>query len=116
MNFTTTTTQLKAAVSLLGPVIPSNTMLPIYEDICFLSNGDDAIMLAKGGNPEEMRVSDIMTSIQSMDRFLPIEEANQFMHKNKIRHLAITEDNKIVGILSIKDLVAYYSRDFRMQE
>jgi len=73
-------------------------------------------VLAKGGNPEEMKVSDIMASIQSMDRYMPIEEANQYMHKNKIRHLAVTDDDKIVGILSVKDLVAYYSKDFRMQE
>ena len=73
-------------------------------------------VLAKGGKPEELKVSDIMSSIDSMDRYMPIEEANQFMHKNKIRHLAITDDDKIVGILSVKDLVAYYSRDFRMQE
>ena len=73
-------------------------------------------VLAKGKNPEEIKVSDIMTSLQSMDRYMPIEEANLFMHKNKIRHLAITDDDKIVGVLSVKDLVAYYSRDFRMQE
>ncbi len=73
-------------------------------------------VLAQGGNPEEMKVSDIMTSVQSMDRYMPIEEANIFMHKNKIRHLAVTDDDKIVGVLSVKDLVAYYSRDFRMQE
>lgn len=73
-------------------------------------------VLAKGGNPEEMTVSDIMSPIHTMDRYMPIEEANIFMHKNKIRHLAVTDDDKIVGILSVKDLVAYYSRDFRMQE
>ena len=73
-------------------------------------------VLAKGGNPEEMTVSDIMTPIMSMDRYMPIEEANQFMHKNKIRHMAVTDDGKIVGVLSVKDLVAYYSKDFRMQE
>ena len=73
-------------------------------------------VLAKGGNPEEMKVSDIMAPIQSMDRYMPIEEANQYMHKNKIRHLAVTDDDKIVGVLSVKDLVAYYSKDFRMQE
>jgi signal-transduction protein with cAMP-binding, CBS, and nucleotidyltransferase domain len=38
------------------------------------------------------------------------------MHKNKIRHLVVTEEEKIVGILSVKDLVAYFSKDFRMQE
>ncbi|NIQ01107.1 MAG: CBS domain-containing protein, partial [Nitrospinaceae bacterium] len=45
-----------------------------------------------------------------------IEEANKFMHEKKIRHLAVTEEDKIVGIISVKDLVSYYSRDFRMQE
>jgi signal-transduction protein with cAMP-binding, CBS, and nucleotidyltransferase domain len=73
-------------------------------------------VLAKGGDPEEMTVSDIMVTIHSMDRYMPIEEANIFMHKNKIRHLAVTDDEKIVGVLSVKDLVAYYSSDFRMQE
>ena len=73
-------------------------------------------VLAKGGNPEEMTVSDIMSSIHSMESYMPIEEANIYMHKNKIRHLAVTDDDKIVGVLSVKDLVAYYSKDFRMQE
>jgi signal-transduction protein with cAMP-binding, CBS, and nucleotidyltransferase domain len=71
-----------------------------------------------GLNSETTPISKIMTQpVQSMDRFLPIEEANLFMHKNKIRHLAVTEDEKIVGMLSIKDLVAYYAKSsFKMQE
>ena len=74
-------------------------------------------VLGKGLNAESTPVSEIMTSpILSLDCFLPVEEANRFMHKNKIRHLAVTEEEKIVGILSVKDLVSYFSRDFRMQE
>lgn len=74
-------------------------------------------VLGKGLNPDITRVTEIMTSpILSMDCYLPIEEANRFMHKNKIRHLVVTEEDKIVGILSVKDLVAYFSKDFRMQE
>ena len=75
-------------------------------------------VVGSGVNPETTPIANIMTQpVQSMDRFLPVEEANQFMHKNKIRHLAITEDGKIVGMLSIKDLVAYYAKSsFKMQE
>ena len=52
-----------------------------------------------------------------MDRYFPVEEANEYMHKNRIRHLAITEEDKIVGMLSMKDLVAYYAKSsFRMHE
>ncbi len=73
-------------------------------------------VLAKGVDPEKLKVSEVMSPVQSMDRYMPIEEANKYMHKNRIRHLAITDDDKIVGMLSVKDLVAYYSKDFRMQE
>ena len=74
-------------------------------------------VLGKGLNAESTPVSENMTSpILSLDCYLPVEEANRFMHKNKIRHLAVTEEEKIVGILSVKDLVSYFSRDFRMQE
>ena len=74
-------------------------------------------VLGKGLNAESTPVSEIMTSpILSLDCYLPVEEANRFKHKNKIRHLAVTEEEKIVGILSVKDLVSYFSRDFRMQE
>jgi len=74
-------------------------------------------VLGKGLNPESTSIAEIMTSpILTMDRYLPVEEANRFMHKKKIRHLAVTEEDKIIGILSVKDLVAYFSKDFRMQE
>ena len=73
-------------------------------------------VLAKGVDPEELNVSEVMSKVHSMDRYMLIEEANQYMHKNRIRHLAITDDGKIVGMLSVKDLVAYFSKDFRMQE
>ena len=74
-------------------------------------------VLGKGLDPDSTGIAEIMTSpILSLDRYLPVEEANRFMHKNKIRHLAVTEEDKIVGVLSVKDLVAYFSKDFRMQE
>jgi signal-transduction protein with cAMP-binding, CBS, and nucleotidyltransferase domain len=74
-------------------------------------------VLGKGLDAESTIIESVMTSpVLSMDRYLPVEEANQFMHKNKIRHLAITEEDKIVGVLSVKDLVSYFTKDFRMQE
>ena len=74
-------------------------------------------VLALKKNPENILVSEIMTQpILTMDRYLPVEEANQFMQKNKIRHLAVTEEDKIIGLLSVSNLVAFYSKSFRMQE
>ncbi len=51
-----------------------------------------------------------------MDRFVQVDQANEFMRKNKICHLIVTEAEKIIGILSIRDLIAYYAQSFRMTE
>jgi len=74
-------------------------------------------VIAKKLNPETTKVSSVMTQpILTMDRYLPVKEAEEFMKKKNIRHLAVTEENEIVGVLSVKDLVACYSKSFRMIE
>ena len=74
-------------------------------------------VLNKSLKRESIGIEEVMTSpLFSIDRYLPIEEANRFMHKNKIRHLRVTEEDKIVSILSMKDFVTYFSKDFGMQE
>ncbi len=74
-------------------------------------------VVAKRLNPETTMVSSVMTKpILTMDRYMPVKEAEEFMKKKNIRHLAVTEEGEIVGILSVKDLVACYSKSFRMVE
>lgn len=91
-----------------------------FDDFVGIVTEADLTRKVVGGglNPETTPISRVMTQpVQSMDRFLPIEEANNYMHANKIRHLAVSEDDKIVGMLSIKDLVSYYAKSsFKMQE
>ena len=67
-------------------------------------------VLGTGMNPETTKVTEIMTQpILTLDGFVPVETANKFMAQNKIRHLAVTEEEKIVGMLSVRDLVAFYA-------
>ena len=74
-------------------------------------------VVAKRLDPVTTMVSSVMTKpILSMDRYMPVKEAEEFMKKKKIRHLAVTEGDEIVGILSVKDLVSCYSKSFRMVE
>ena len=74
-------------------------------------------VVAQKLNPETTMVSSIMTTpIISMDRYMPVIEAEEFMKNKKIRHLVVTEEDEIVGILSVKDLVSCYSKSFRMVE
>ena len=74
-------------------------------------------VLGKGLNREPIGIEEVMTSLFfSIDRYLPIEEANRFMRKNKIRYLGVSEEYKIVNILSMKGFVTYFSKDFGLQE
>ncbi len=74
-------------------------------------------VVAKRLDPVTTMVSSVMTKpILTMDRYMPVKEAEEFMKEKNIRHLAVTEEDKIVGILSVKDLVACYSKSFRMVE
>jgi signal-transduction protein with cAMP-binding, CBS, and nucleotidyltransferase domain len=40
-----------------------------------------------------------------------VMEANHLMHMNGIRHLAVSEKGKIVGMISVRDLVRHFSSD-----
>ena len=89
------------------------------EYVGIVSESDLSHRVIGGGlNPETTLVSAVMSRpIYSMDRYLPVEEADEFMRKHKIRHLAVTEEDKIVGMISIKDFISfYYARSFQMME
>lgn len=67
-------------------------------------------VLAKGLDQNKAKVADIMTSpFHSIDCHESVLDANKLMAKNKIRHLVVTENDEVVGILSVKDLVHYFS-------
>jgi len=67
-------------------------------------------VLGTGLDPETTKVTEIMTQpVLTLDGFEPVETANKFMAQNKIRHLAVTEEEKIVGMISVRDLVAFYA-------
>ena len=67
-------------------------------------------VIGKGLDPKTTPVTETMTSpLITLDSDQPVTDANQFMAKHKIRHLAVTVEGKIEGILSVKDLVAFYA-------
>jgi CBS domain-containing protein len=48
-------------------------------------------------------------TVVSIDSREPIVEAVKLMKDRGVRHLAVTEDETIVGVLSVSDLLRYYS-------
>ncbi|MBT3184751.1 MAG: CBS domain-containing protein [Nitrospina sp.] len=68
-------------------------------------------VLGGGLDPKTTKVTAVMTAqpIITLDCHQPVTEANAVMAKKKVRHLPITENDKIVGMISVKDLVAFYA-------
>lgn len=61
-------------------------------------------------------VSKIMsTSLYTMNANKHIFEAVEFMTDNNTRHITVTENDKVVGILTIKNTFAYYMNLFGLE-
>lgn len=63
-------------------------------------------VLAKGKNPEETRAEDIMSSpVLTIDADENIVNAMIKIIQNKIRRLVVTRNDKVVGIITVSDLI-----------
>ncbi len=71
-----------------------------------VSEGDLVRSLAEGLRPDEISVESVMSSpIISIDLDRTAQDANDLMSEKGIRHLAISDRGKIVGIISVRDLL-----------
>ena len=69
--------------------------------------------VAKGLNMETTTVRAIMRSeMLLIESDQPVREAQAMMKANGVRHLVVTEAGKIVGIVTISDLIRYFSEFF----
>lgn len=64
-------------------------------------------VIAARRDPATMSLRDAMTArIACCGPDTTIEECRTVMTKHKVRHLPVVEDDKLIGILSIRDLMA----------
>ena len=62
--------------------------------------------IAEGLNPDTTPVESMMSKpIITIDIDKTAKEANDLMASKEVRHLAITDRGKIVGVISVRDLV-----------
>ncbi len=60
-------------------------------------------------DPKIVKVSSIMSSpIIKVDKNETFAKASVLIEENNIRHIAVTEYGKIIGMLSVRDLEKYY--------
>ncbi len=77
--------------------------------IGIITETDVVRAVAEGPDVTEITVQGVMSSpILSVDRNLSPQYARDLMADRRIRHLAVTEEEKIVGIISVRDLLAYF--------
>ena len=63
-----------------------------------------------GLDPDRTPVEHIMTSpVIKIDEHKTIRDANAMMAKEHIRHLGVSRDGKLVGMISVKDMVTFVS-------
>ena len=63
-------------------------------------------VILKGRSSEKTPVKDIMTAeVVSTDPMQTVEDCMKLMTEKRIRHLPVLEGGKVVGVLSIGDLV-----------
>ena len=61
------------------------------------------------GDVNSEKVCSVMTkNIVTAERSETLAKASLLMEEHRIRHIAVTENGKIIGILSAKDLEKYY--------
>ena len=66
-------------------------------------------VLAKGLDPAKTKIAGIMAQpLIALDRDQSMKDAYRCMHQHNIRHLAVTDNDEVVGILSVKDFANYY--------
>lgn len=62
--------------------------------------------VSRGLHPKEVPVWSIMTTpLITIESDASVMEANDVMEEKGLRHLAVTKDGGIVGVLSIRDLL-----------
>jgi signal-transduction protein with cAMP-binding, CBS, and nucleotidyltransferase domain len=63
-------------------------------------------LIAEDRDPKITNIGSVMSKpLFSMDEYIQRSEANEFMLRKKIKHLAVTQGKQVVGILTTKDMV-----------
>ena len=107
------TTIVEAAVRMRGKSLGSLLVVPADAD-GRVSNRSGIVtetdllrkVLAKGLDPLLTRVDQIMTSpLLTIAPDRPMLDASHLMETNHVRHLCVSDEEEVVGVISVRDLV-----------
>jgi CBS domain-containing protein len=65
-------------------------------------------VVAKSLDPKSIKVKDVMTSPPvTIDKDRPLREAIDVMNRKKVRRMLVTENSKIIGIFTLRDIIRH---------
>ena len=110
------TTIVEAAVCMRGKslgsllVVPTDAKSPVSNRSGIVTDTDlIRKVLAKGMDAFLTRVDQIMTSpLLTISQDRPMLDASHFMETNHVRHVCVSDEEEIVGMISVRDLVRYF--------
>ena len=79
------------------------------EDFVGLITTTDLVkkVMAEELNPKTTKVQSIMSNpVISLNHYLTRSDANILMQRNKIKHLPVTDQKRVVGIITPKDMLS----------
>lgn len=62
--------------------------------------------------PDQTPVSKVMRNLTNADQNQSMDTALTLMHKHDIKYITVTDGEKVVGIISLKDLTIYYKHKY----
>ena len=72
-------------------------------------------VVGEGRSPSDPVSTIMSTPLYTMDTNQHIFEAVEFMTDNNTRHITVTDNNEVVGILTIKNTFSYYMKLFGLE-
>ncbi len=66
-------------------------------------------VVANGLNPQTTPVARCMVPLVAIEGYRPLIDAVRLMKDRATRHLAVTQDRQIIGVISVSNILRYYS-------
>lgn len=83
------------------PIVRDNEILGIVTD-------RDIVVNCVSNHDENLNIA---SNIKCVDSNASLEEACEIMKKNKVKRLLVTSDKKVVGVISLSDIVSHVDSD-----
>lgn len=102
-------TSVEEAAKLMSAKKVSSLLVKEGEEYVGIVTKTDFVkkLIAEDRDPKTTNTGSVMSKpLFSLDEYIQRSEANEFMLKKKIKHLAVTHGKQVVGVLTTKDMVS----------